>query len=165
MGGRESPPGVARCPPPPAPATPTLLPLSPGSSRPPLCRPSTRPGVPAQWRQLQRAPPPERPPWPASPRRAPLRELSGESGHNTHHHGFRQLGPRPVLGASQVNNPTHHMQGLGPSSWLLSNFTDRETEAQREVSWPKVMSQVLTDWKAHTPEAVQAAVGNAIVYS
>ena len=37
-------------------------------------------------------------------------------------------------------------------------------QAQREASWPKVMSQALTDWKAHTPEAVRAAVGNAIMY-
>ena len=114
--------------------TPAPPPLSPGSSRPPPSRPSARPGAPARLRRQQRAPPPERPPWPATPCRAPLPELSGESGHDNRHHGFTQPGSRSVLSALRVNNPTHRTWGPGPSSWPLPHFTDEETEAQREIS-------------------------------
>lgn len=73
--------GTAGCSP-----RPVWAPLSPGSSQLLPSRPSACPGAPARLRQRQRAPPPKRPPWPASPCRAPLPELSGESGFNNYHH-------------------------------------------------------------------------------
>lgn len=71
--------GTAECPPHPA-----QPPHSPGSSQPPLSHPSANPGAPARLRQQQMVPPPGRPPWPANPCPAPLRELSVGSGQNNH---------------------------------------------------------------------------------
>lgn len=65
---------------------PSWPPLSPGSSQPPGSHPSACPGALVRWRQRQRAPPPKTLPWPASLRRAPLQELSGERGPKNHHH-------------------------------------------------------------------------------
>lgn len=42
-----------------------------------------------------------------------------------------------MLSAFYVNKPIHHMLGSGLCSWLLPIFTDEETEAHREVSWPR----------------------------
>lgn len=67
----------------PSPSRPLCL---PGSSQPPQSHPLASLGVPAQWRQQQRALPRGRPPCLASPCLAPLLELSEKSKHDSYSH-------------------------------------------------------------------------------
>lgn len=123
---------------------PTQPPHSPGSSQLPQSHPLAHLGVPAQWKQQQRALPPERPPCPASPCPAPLLELSEGSEHDSYHHGSSQRSSFPVP-STCVSEPGAHPP-------LIHHLTDVKTKAQEKPlaqvrDQPDAIIQSVFEWR------------------